>query len=104
MGCLASKAAPAVGSEADEKPVGLGITSEAREALPARDWRRIICPVISAWYTAGDLIPDENGMVTEEQFRDLLVRSGIAPAVIEAVIGGNQPMPINIFEMNGRSA
>jgi len=68
-------------------------------------WQQVTCPVIGALFKAGDLKPDENGIINKIQTRDAMLRAGISQAKTTDTTNGNfdhlpEPKEINLFNMD----
>jgi len=68
-------------------------------------WQKITCPVMGGLFRAGDLIPNENGVVTKNKTRAAMLRAGISEEkTFETTDGNFDHLPgdktINLFNMD----
>jgi hypothetical protein len=73
--CLSSKCTCGIGTCWDaSKKKCVAWTPPNRDATK-KDVDKILCPVLSSMYSAGDLVPDKDGMVSRRQLRDALMNA-----------------------------
>lgn len=70
-----------------------------------RGWYRIICPVLGALFKAGDIHPDEDGIINKTQVKQAFLRVGISEHRATETTDANfdhlpEPKNVHVFNMD----